>query len=227
MSVQIVPSTLHSGSLDQLNDLRGLEGCGTHFLMAALSCSVWAAVGPPPSIGGGGGPGGPGGSGGGGATGGGGGGGAVVVLVTSLKSDTDLLSTADSRCLVSLWHKVSVSSFSLVRAKFASRSSLSCCFRSSSCSRLDRLLANSEFSLSSSSARVLAWITSSSWASLKQKIHHLRPPLLLSNVTTYISIISFTLMAIASTSGFSCISLCSTICWTILSNSSQCCGDAP
>ena len=51
MSVQIVPSTLHSGSLDQLNDLRGLEGCGTHFLIAALSCSVWEAVGPPDIMG--------------------------------------------------------------------------------------------------------------------------------------------------------------------------------
>ena len=85
MSVQIVPSTLHSGSLDQLNDLRGLDGWGTHFLTAARSCSVWAAVGAPAIMGGGGGPGGPGGSGGGGATGGGGGGGAVVVVgVTSL-----------------------------------------------------------------------------------------------------------------------------------------------
>ena len=179
MSVQIVPSTLHSGSLDQLNDLRGLEGCGTHFLIAALSCSVWEAVGPPDIMGGGGGPGG---IGGGGAAGGGGGGrhdpAATTGGLTSLKSDTDLLlSTAESLCLVSLWQSVSVSSFSLVLAKFASRSSFSCCFRSSSCSRLVRLLANSELSRSSSSARVLACITSSSWASLKQKIHHFHLPI--------------------------------------------------
>ena len=104
MSVQIVPSTLHSGSLDQLNDLRGLEGWGTHFFITCLSCSVCTRLGGPLIIGGGGGPGGPGG--GGGAAGGGGGGGNLAppskLLVTSLKSEIVLLSTADSLCLVSL-----------------------------------------------------------------------------------------------------------------------------
>ena len=32
--------TLHSGSLDQLKDLRGLEGCGTCLRIICLSCSV-------------------------------------------------------------------------------------------------------------------------------------------------------------------------------------------
>ena len=174
MSVQIVPSTLHSGSLDQLNDLRGLEGWGTHFFITCLNCSVCTRLGGPLIIGGGGGPGGPGG--GGGAAGGGGGGGnfgppSTPWLVTSLKSDIEvLLSTADNLCFVSLWQSVSVSSFSFVLARFASRSSLSCCFRSSSCSRFAKLFARSAFSVSSSSALVLAWITSSSWANLKHKI---------------------------------------------------------
>ena len=169
MSVQIVPSTLHSGSLDQLKDFSGLEGWGTHFLITCLSCSVCTRLGGP-LIGGGGGPGGPGG--GGGAAGGGGGGRALgaddeEMFVTSL-SDSDLvLSTADNLCFVSLWHRVSVSSFSFVLARFASRSSRSCCFWSSSCSRFARLLASSPFSLSSSSALVLACMTSSSWANLK------------------------------------------------------------
>ena len=166
MSVQIVPSTLHSGSLDQLKDFKGLEGWGTHFLMTCRSCSVCTRLGGP-LIGGGGGPGGPGG--GGGAAGGGGGGAARGwLLVTSLKSDKlERLSTAESLCLVSLWHKISVSSFSLVLAKLASKSSLSCCLRSSSCSCFASLLPSSPFSLSNSSALVLACMTSSSWANLK------------------------------------------------------------
>ena len=36
ISVQIVPDTLHSGSLDQLKDLSGLEDCGTFFLILGL-----------------------------------------------------------------------------------------------------------------------------------------------------------------------------------------------
>ena len=62
--------TLHSGNFDQLNDLRGLEGCGTHFFTAALRASVvFGMLGfdPPPCMGGGGGA--PGGAGGGGAAG--------------------------------------------------------------------------------------------------------------------------------------------------------------
>ncbi len=179
MSVHIVPSTLHSGNLDQLKDFKGFEGWGTHFFITCLSCSVCTRLGGPLLIGGGGagGPGGPGG--GGGARGGGGGGGSraeppesgTLELVTSLKESdiTDRLSTADSLCLVSLWHSVSVSSFSLVLARFASKSSRSCCLRSSSCSLLPRLFISSVFSFSSSSARVLAWMTSSSCASLKHK----------------------------------------------------------
>ena len=190
----MVPWTLHSGSLDQLKDLSGLEGWGTHFRITCFSCSVSDRLEdeeklPPPLVplytamaaaadevkyGGGGGPGG---RGGGGAIGGGGGGSmAVAATVTSFRSDVvaaeaaataeKRLSAADSRCLVSLWQSTSVSSFSRVRARLASRSSRSCCLRSASCSPRASDVASSWFSRSSSSVRRRPCRISSSWASL-------------------------------------------------------------
>ena len=139
---------------------------------------------------------------------GGGGGGVLVAPSTALTSfisdTTTLLSTAESLCFVSLWHKISVSNFSFVLARLASRSSFSWCFRSNSCSRLARFVARSAFSLSNSSAFVLAWITSSSCASLKKKTNHFFPYCSSSSKKcTYSSTISFTLMLIADISGFS------------------------
>ena len=61
----MVPSTLHSGSFDQLNDFRGFEDWGTLRLILAFDCCLLDD----PKLGGGGGPGG-----GGGAMGGAGGG---------------------------------------------------------------------------------------------------------------------------------------------------------
>lgn len=75
-SDQIVPATLASGSLDQLKDFRGLEGCGTFFFGTSgrLDAQIGAEGG---ACGGGGGlpPGTGGGSGGAWDNGGGGGGG--------------------------------------------------------------------------------------------------------------------------------------------------------
>ncbi len=66
MSVQMVPSTLQSGSLDQLKDLSGLEERGTSFLTTATGLGGGAEGGRGgPLPGGGGGPGGAGGGGGG------------------------------------------------------------------------------------------------------------------------------------------------------------------
>ena len=70
ISVQMVPETLHSGSLDQLKDLSGLEDWGTFFLILGL-----LEEGVVNNEGGGGGPGG-----GGGAIGGAGGGGMGILL---------------------------------------------------------------------------------------------------------------------------------------------------
>ena len=73
ISVQMVPETLHSGSLDQLKDLSGLEDWGTFFLIL-----LEEGVEKDPAFsneGGGGGPGG-----GGGAIGGAGGGGMGILL---------------------------------------------------------------------------------------------------------------------------------------------------
>ena len=152
--------TLHSGNFDQLNDLRGFEGWGTHFLTAALKASVvfgrlW--FGPPAWRRGGGG-GAPGGAGGGGAIGGGGGGnkGARPLSSGGRTLPGVRVSISESRSFVSLCRCVSVSNFSLVLARLASRSSLSCCLRSSSCSLFTRFPHNSPFSFSSSSARLFA-----------------------------------------------------------------------
>ena len=131
-----------------------------HFLTAALRASVvFGMLGfdpPPPCMGGGGGA--PGGAGGGGAIGGGGGGsrGASGLASGGRRLPGARVSTSESRSFVSLWHCVSVSNFSFVLARLASRSSFSWCLRSSSCSLLARLPASSPFSFSNSSARLLA-----------------------------------------------------------------------
>ena len=132
-----------------------------HFLTAALRASVVFGMlrfdPPPPCMGGGGGA--PGGAGGGGAIGGGGGGSRGASGLASARGRRlpgARVSTSDSRSFVSLWHCVSVSNFSFVLARLASRSSFSWCLRSSSCSLLARLPASSPFSFSNSSARLLA-----------------------------------------------------------------------
>ncbi len=147
---------MQSGSLDQLKDLSGFDDRGTSFFWAG-GFDVGVEPNGVPFVGGGG----PGGGGGaiGGAGGGGGGAGARVisfadVICTVVDPVVDVDSSSPSLSLASLALCNSSSSFSLVRSRFDWRSSFSCVLASISCSRFTSELARSEFSFSSSSARV-------------------------------------------------------------------------
>ena len=124
-----LPSTLQSGSLDQLKDFNGLEDCGTFLLIL----DFWGWI---EAVGGGGGPGG-----GGGAIGGATGGEGITTdevfdLVMVCLASINFTSVSESLCFSSLWRAASVSNFSLVRSRLASTSSFSWVLTSSSASFL-------------------------------------------------------------------------------------------